>query len=123
MLQPVLTVRCLNYKINFRTYFFQWQSFQGSTYFNYVYKIGEVEKELLRQQREEQAFMDGALVVSEEMSQDEFSTALRSNATSSVSSNSSSSSTPPGPVDIHGFMMEFIHKNYGELLCCFFCYT
>ncbi|XP_059161638.1 uncharacterized protein LOC131944826 isoform X2 [Physella acuta] len=73
---------------------------------------GEVEKELLRQQREEQAFMDGALVVSEDMSQDEFSTALRSNATSSVSSNSSSSSTPPGPVDIHGFMMEFIHKNY-----------
>ncbi|CAL1537670.1 unnamed protein product [Lymnaea stagnalis] len=76
---------------------------------------GEVEKELLRQQREEQAFMDSALVVSEDMSQDGFSSTMQGTGNSSSSSCSSSSglgAAPSGPVDIHGFMMEFIHKNY-----------
>ncbi|KAH9503278.1 SWI/SNF- matrix-associated actin-dependent regulator of chromatin sub E member 1 [Bulinus truncatus] len=75
---------------------------------------GEVEKELLRQQREEQAFLEGSLVVSEEMSQDEFSNTLRGNGNSCSSSTCSSTNClgPSGPVDIHSFMMEFIQKNY-----------
>ncbi|XP_005091078.1 high mobility group protein 20A [Aplysia californica] len=68
---------------------------------------GAVEKEILRQQQEEQAMMDGALVVSEE-TQDEFHPALQT----SNSNDGSFASTSSGPVDIHGFMMEFIQKNY-----------
>ncbi|CAG5131896.1 unnamed protein product, partial [Candidula unifasciata] len=75
-----------------------------------------VEKELLRQQQEEQAFMDSALVVSEDMSQDDFASVTKTVATSSSSSSCSNTSDPgplPSvPVDIHRFMMEFIHKNY-----------
>lgn len=78
-----------------------------------------VEKELLRQQQEEQAFMDSALVVSEDMSQDDFTsvpkTAGNSSSSSSCSNASDPGPLPAGPVDIHGFMMEFIHKNYGML--------
>ncbi|BFY98800.1 hypothetical protein BsWGS_01839 [Bradybaena similaris] len=75
-----------------------------------------VEKELLRQQQEEQAFMDSALVVSEDMSQDDFTSVPKAAGNSSSSSSCSNASDtaplPAGPVDIHGFMMEFIHKNY-----------
>ncbi|KAK0057641.1 FACT complex subunit SSRP1-A [Biomphalaria pfeifferi] len=74
---------------------------------------GEVEKELLRQQREDQAFLDGSLVVSEEMSQDGYASALRGNGHSCGSSTCSNTSClATGPVDIHGFMMDFIQKNY-----------
>lgn len=62
-----------------------------------------MEKELLRQQREEQGFIDGALVVSEEGSQDEIRAI---GCKKNIAERS-------GPVDIHGFMMEFIQKNYG----------
>lgn len=65
---------------------------------------GVVEEKILRHQAEEQALLGGALVVSEE-TQEEF-TPLPS------SSLEDSSKISSAPVDIHGFMTEFINKNY-----------
>ncbi|GFO42025.1 high mobility group protein 20a [Plakobranchus ocellatus] len=70
---------------------------------------GAIEKQLLRQQQEEQAYMDGALVVSEDLSQDSCPSSLKSNG---HGESINRLEKPSGPVDIHGFMMEFIHKNY-----------
>ena len=79
-----------------------------------------MEKQLLRQQQEDQAYMDGALVVSEDLSQDNYPSTLKSNGDDGESNRREKLSEP---VDIHGFMSEFIHKNCGmfrSLVCLFF---
>ena len=75
-----------------------------------------MEKQLLRQQQEEQAFMDGALVVSEDLTQDSYPSTLKSNGHNGES-NTNDIAKPSEPVDIHRFMMDFINKDYG--LFCF----
>ena len=67
---------------------------------------GVVEEKILRQQAEEQAMLGGTLVESEE-TQEEFTP----RPSSSIEESSKISSAP---VDIHGFMTEFINKNYGN---------
>ena len=69
-----------------------------------------MEKQLLRQQQEDQAYMDGALVVSEDLSQDNYPSTLKGNGDDGESNRREKLSEP---VDIHGFMSEFIHKNCG----------
>lgn len=71
---------------------------------------GAMETQLLRQQQEEQVLMDGALVVSEDLSQDSYSSSLKNSVGHNGDINRSEKNS--GPVDIHGFMMEFIHKDY-----------
>ena len=73
-----------------------------------------VEKELMRQQAEEQVLLGGALVVSEDTQEEFHPLPVPSTPTLEEPTPSASSSSSSNPVDIHGFMTEFINKNFGK---------